>query len=169
MDKQVIKSLERLTKMRKTLSTNSTTKQSSSPSQRQKRQVIRSQKKLSTTLRQKKKMSPRSAKAKGRKLQQWVVEKLLSLMTNLTNLDIKSTPMGVNGVDVQLSSQALEKFPYSIECKNTERTRTLYNYYRQACSYEELGEPIVIIKMNREKPLAIVDAEHFIKLGIKND
>ena len=127
MDKQVIKSLERLTKMRKTLSTNSTTKQSSLPSQRQKRQVIRAQKKLSTTLNQKKKMSPRSAKAKGRKLQQWVVEKLLSLMTNLTNLDIKSTPMGVNGVDVQLSSLAQKFFPYDIECKNPERTKTIYN------------------------------------------
>ena len=109
-------------------------------------------------------MSVRSAKAKGRKLQTWVAEKLLSLLKNVTELDIKSTPMGVNGVDVQLSSQAFKQFPYNIECKNTERLTTIYNYYEQAISHNNKGEPILIIKMNRQKPLAIVDAEHFIEM-----
>ena len=113
------------------------------------------------------KMSVRSAKAKGRKLQTWVAEKLLSLLKNVTELDIKSTPMGVNGVDVQLSSQAFKQFPYNIECKNTERIRTIYNYYEQAISHDNIekeGEPLLIIKMNRQKPLVVVDAEHFIEL-----
>ena len=109
-------------------------------------------------------MNIKSAKAKGRKLQTWVVEQLLSLFSSLTPLDVKSTPMGVNGVDVQLSTSAQKKFSYDIECKNTERTKTIYNYYSQASDHSNGGEPLVIIKMNRQKPLAIVDAEHFLKL-----
>jgi hypothetical protein len=117
-------------------------------------------------LKKKKPMSTRSAKAKGRKLQTWVVDKILSLFPVLTPLDVKSTPMGVNGVDVQLSTLAQKLFPYDIECKNTERTKTIYNYYEQAIDHTSGGEPLVVIKMNRQKPLAIVDAEHFMELTL---
>ncbi len=113
----------------------------------------------------KKRMSPRSAKAKGRKLQNWVAEQLLSTLKRLTSLDVRSTPMGVNGVDVQLSTAAYNQFPYDIECKNTERMTTLYNYYEQAISHDSGGEPLLIVKMNHKKPLAVVDAEHFIKVA----
>ena len=114
-----------------------------------------------------KKMKPRSAKAKGRKLQNWVADYLISLLPKLTPLDVRSTPMGSNGVDVQLSTAAYNMFPYDIECKNTERTKTIYNYYEQATNHDTGGEPLVIIKMNRQKPLAIVDAEHFMRLSCK--
>ena len=112
----------------------------------------------------KKKMSPRTSKAKGRRLQNWVADKLLAVFKALTPLDVRSTPMGVNGVDVQLSTAAFKEFPYDIECKNTERTKTIYNYYEQAISHNNKGEPLLIIKMNRQKPLAIMDAEHFIEM-----
>jgi hypothetical protein len=46
---------------------------------------------------------------------------------------------------------------------------TIYNYYEQAVGHGNSGEPLLIIKMNRQKPLAIVDAEHFIELVVKND
>jgi hypothetical protein len=114
-------------------------------------------------------MRPQSAKAKGRKLQTWIVEKLLNLLKNVTGLDIKSTPMGVNGVDVQLSTAAFKQFPYNIECKNTQRLTTIYNYYEQAESHNHYGKPLVIVKMNRKKPLAIIDAEHFIELGVRDE
>jgi len=112
----------------------------------------------------KKKMTPKTSKAKGRRLQTWVADKLLSVFKALTSLDVRSTPMGVNGVDVQLSTAAFKKFPYDIECKNTERTKTIYNYYEQAISHNNKGEPLLIIKMNRQRPLAIMDAEHFIEI-----
>tara|TARA_R100000781_G_scaffold1624_1_gene2769 strand:- start:498 stop:1010 length:513 start_codon:yes stop_codon:yes gene_type:complete len=111
-----------------------------------------------------KKMTPKTSKAKGRRLQNWVADKLLSVFKALTSLDVRSTPMGVNGVDVQLSTAAFKKFPYDIECKNTERTKTIYNYYEQAISHNNKGEPLLIIKMNRQRPLAIMDAEHFIEI-----
>ena len=149
----------------KTSSRSSTTTSSSHKSKVGVRQRSSRQKVLLKSV--SKKMSPRSAKAKGRKLQTWVVEKLLSVFKRLTSLDVRSTPMGVNGVDVQLSTSAYRKFPYNIECKNTERIRTIYNYYEQAISHDNIekeGEPLLIIKMNRQKPLVVVDAEHFIEL-----
>ena len=149
----------------KTSYRSSTTKSSSTKSKVGARQRSSQQKVLLKSV--SKKMSPRSAKAKGRKLQTWVVEKLLSVFKRLTPLDVRSTPMGVNGVDVQLSSSAYRKFPYNIECKNTERMRTIYNYYEQAISHDLIdkdGEPLLILKMNRQKPLVVVDAEHFIEL-----
>ena len=149
----------------KTSSRNSTTTSSSHKSKVAARQRLSQQKVSLKSV--SKKMSPRSAKAKGRKLQTWVVERLLRVFKRLTPLDVRSTPMGVNGVDVQLSSLAYRKFPYNIECKNTERIRTIYNYYEQAISHDTIekeGEPLLIIKMNRQKPLVVVDAEHFIEL-----
>ena len=151
------------------LSKNSTAKSLSRPSKRKVRKLPSQRLTSQKSVLKKKRMSPRSAKAKGRKLQTWVAEKLLSLLKRVTELDIKSTPMGVNGVDVQLSTVAYKQFPYNIECKNTERMTTIYNYYEQAESHDYKGEPLLIIKMNRRKPLAIVDAEHFMEVVTKND
>ena len=163
MVRQTLKSSKSPKTKRATSSRNSTkVRRSLRSPQRSKR--LSSQPTKSTKSVLKKRMSPRSAKAKGRKLQNWVVEKLLDTFKGLTNLDIRSTPMGVNGVDVQLSTAAYKKFPYDIECKNTERMTTLYNYYEQAISHETGGEPLLIVKMNHKKPLAIMDAEHFIKV-----
>ena len=140
-------------------------KASRSPRSTLKGKSVPSQQKQSTKSVSKKRMSPRSAKAKGRKLQNWVAEQLLGILKGLTSLDVRSTPMGVNGVDVQMSTAAYKQFPYDIECKNTERMTTLYNYYEQAISHDSGGEPLLVVKMNHKKPLVVVDAEHFIKVA----
>ena len=106
----------------------------------------------------------RSRKAKGRRLQNWVRDSLRGLFLTLTDDDIRVAIMGETGADVKLSADAKKLFPYDIECKNTERMTTLYNYYEQAISHETGGEPLLIVKMNHKKPLAIMDAEHFIKV-----
>ena len=72
--------------------------------------------------------------------------------------------MGVNGVDVQFSTAAYRKFPYDIECKNTEGWKKLYDAYDQADGHGD-NQPIVFIKMNRRNPLVIVDAKHFLRLN----
>ncbi|GEM_PF-605994 len=154
----------RLPQKKRTTSSRNSTKVRRSPRFARRSKPLSSQQTKSTKSVLKRKMSPRSAKAKGRKLQNWVVEKLLELYKGLTTLDIRSTPMGVNGVDVQFSTAAYKKFPYDIECKNTERMTTLYNYYEQAISHDTGGEPLLIVKMNHKKPLAIMDAEHFFKV-----
>ena len=45
-------------------------------------------------------MKPASAKNKGRLLQQWVRDILLSKLKGVEDDDVKSTPMGVNGPDI---------------------------------------------------------------------
>lgn len=108
-------------------------------------------------------MKTASRKNKGRLLQQWVVKVILSVCPELTKDDVRSTSMGAGGVDVQLSAAAKKLIPYSIETKNQEVSKTVYDWYAQACDHGS-GEPLLVIKRNREKPLVVVDAEHFIKV-----
>lgn len=102
-----------------------------------------------------------SRKAKGRRLQQWVRDKILARFTDLEQDDVKSTGMGQGGEDIQLSPAARKLFPFTVECKNTERIN-VYAFYDQACAHDK-GEPLVILKSNHKKALAVVDAEYFIE------
>jgi len=103
-----------------------------------------------------------SAKAKGRKLQQWTAEQILQTYPHLENDDVRSTSMGVSGSDVQLSPLARKSFSYDVECKSLARVG-VYRYVDQ-CNNRSDTQPLVIVKENRRKPLAVVDAEHFFEL-----
>jgi hypothetical protein len=107
-------------------------------------------------------MKPSSAKDKGRKLQQWVRDKLLEGAPELEQDDIKSTSMGAGGEDVQLSPAARKVYPAQFECKNRAKI-AVYQDYQQAMTHGK-HEPVVILKQNYAKPLALVDAEWFFKL-----
>ena len=107
-------------------------------------------------------MKPQSAKAKGRALQQWVVDKLVELL-GFDPEDLESRPMGSNGEDIIMGVQSRKQFPYSIECKNQESVN-VWKAYEQSQENCKAYEPLVIIKRNRTKPLALVDAEYFIRL-----
>ena len=104
-----------------------------------------------------------SAKAKGRKLQQWVRNVILEQNISLEEDDVKSTSMGASGEDVQLSPHARKKLPVSIECK-ARKSIAVYSYYSQAeTNCPKDIEPVVVIKADRKKPLALVDAEFFFR------
>jgi hypothetical protein len=110
-------------------------------------------------------ISVRSRKAKGRKLQQWVRDELLKVFPSLNNNDVQSAIMGESGQDIKLSNVAKESIKYSIECKNKQTFKGIYDIMEQAQSNAEDKQiPLAIIKMNKLQPLAIVDASHFIKL-----
>ena len=109
-----------------------------------------------------KSIRPQSAKAKGRRLQQHVRDAILEDYPSLESDDVRSTSMGAGGEDVQLSPAARKLFPYSIECKNLAKI-AVFNYYEQATGHGN-HEPLVVIKQNRSKPLAVVDLEHFMEL-----
>jgi hypothetical protein len=111
-------------------------------------------------------MKTSSAKAKGRKLQQWLRDKLLAIHLTLEPDDIKSTGMGQSGEDIQLSPAARKLIPYTFECKNVEKLN-VWAAYDQACEHGK-GEPVLVMKRNNRNPLVVVDAEHFLK-GIKRD
>ncbi len=105
-----------------------------------------------------------SAKAKGRKLQQWVVTKLHEKFPNLEEGDLKSTSMGANGEDVQMSPAARKSIPLSIECK-ARGSLAVYGWLEQAKANCPKGfEPVLVVKQDRSKPVVIVDADYFFTL-----
>lgn len=106
-----------------------------------------------------------SAKAKGRKLQQWVRTQLIEEL-EIHEEDIESRSMGAGGEDLVMARAAREKFDYSIECKNVEKLN-VWNAYEQAKVNAKNHEPIVIMKKNNKRPLVVLDAEYFIKMHKK--
>jgi hypothetical protein len=113
-------------------------------------------------------MKVQSAKAKGRRLQQWVRDKLIEML-DVHPEDIESRSMGAGGEDLIMARAARQKFPHSIECKNVEKLN-IWDAYEQASANSGDYEPLVVIKKNGKKPLVVVDAEYFITLfGDKND
>ena len=107
-------------------------------------------------------MKTQSAKAKGRRLQQWVRDLLIEEL-RVHPEDVESRSMGAGGEDLIMARAAREKFPYSIECKNQEKVN-IWESYSQAVENCKDYEPIVVVKRNNHKPLVLVDAEYFIGL-----
>lgn len=107
-------------------------------------------------------MTPASAKSKGRRLQQHVRDLLLELFPELEPDDVKSTGMGQQGEDIMLSPAARRFIPFQIECKNKAASQ-VHTYYSQA---KEHGthEPLVVVKKDRDIPLAVLSLESFLKL-----
>ena len=103
-----------------------------------------------------------SAKAKGRRFQQWVRDKLIETL-NVHPEDVESRSMGAGGEDLIMARAAREKFPYSVECKNQEKIN-IWESYKQADSNSKVYEPVVVLKRNNHKPLVLVDAEYFVNL-----
>ena len=107
-------------------------------------------------------MKPQSAKAKGRKFQQWVRDLILNTFDDyLEPDDCTSRSMGASGEDILLSPRARQYLPFSIECKFRKKV-AIYDYYEQAVANSEEYEPLLFIKANNKKPLAVVDAEYFV-------
>ena len=109
-------------------------------------------------------MNTATRKAKGKRLQKFVCNLILKYHTILEDKDVQSIRMGRKGEDIQLSEKAKIFIPYSIECKNQEKMKYLWDAYEQAVSNANQLEPMVVLKINQKKPLVLVDAEHFFKL-----
>lgn len=112
-----------------------------------------------------------SAKAKGRNLQQAVAAAILATFPALEPDDVRSTSMGVGGEDVQLSPAARAAFPFTIECKQRAE-HAVYTFYDQASSHGSKQraagkpgyEPLVVVRADHRKALAVVDLDFFLKL-----
>ena len=59
-------------------------------------------------------MKTQSAKAKGRKLQQWVRDQIIEQL-EVHPEDIESRSMGAGGEDLIMARAARQKFPFSVE------------------------------------------------------
>ena len=112
--------------------------------------------------------SSKSAKAKGRRLQNLVRDLLRSAFSFLHEDDVKSQTMGMSGEDIVLSPEARKSIPYSFECKNVERLN-LWDAIDQAKSNCDDRCPVVVLKKNRRNAYAVLPLEQFIKLIKKKD
>ncbi len=109
-------------------------------------------------------MKTASGKAKGRKLQQIVRDKILEAFPTLEPDDCRSTSMGASGEDIQLSPAARKLFPYSVEAK-ARASISVYAWYQQAKTNAPKGmEPLLVIKQNYGKPLVVIDLDSFMEL-----
>tara|TARA_Y100000004_G_scaffold57889_1_gene64486 strand:+ start:6585 stop:6950 length:366 start_codon:yes stop_codon:yes gene_type:complete len=114
-------------------------------------------------------MKIKSAKAKGRNLQNLVRDKLRKIFVDhwrkvpkLEYDDIKSQTMGMGGEDIVLSPTAKKLIPYSFECKNTERLN-LWASLKQCEDNCEGRDPVLIIKRNRSQVYAVIKFDSFLK------
>jgi hypothetical protein len=71
--------------------------------------------------------------------------------------------MGASGTDVQLSTAALSRFPYDVECKNR-AAFAIYSDFEQASGRAGGRESLLVIKANHRLPLAVITLEHFMSL-----
>jgi hypothetical protein len=109
-----------------------------------------------------------SAKAKGRNLQKWAVEKIAALLgeelcEDKDSNDIRSREMGQPGVDVWLHKRLRTKFPIAVECKAQE-TISLHAFIEQAKNNTSPDLPfwLLVIKNKLIKnPVAVMDWDLF--------
>ena len=112
----------------------------------------------------KKGITPQSAKAKGRRLQQKVAATMLRLAPSLHPDDVQSRSMGAGGEDIMLSKAARQVYPISIECKAKAKFAG-YSLMDQAKANCPKGsEPVVVVQADRRSPLVLVDYEHYLDL-----
>ncbi len=117
----------------------------------------------------KKPISIASRKAKARKLQQWVCQKVSDLLKIPWGKDelIASREMGQSGVDVKLIGVAKEQFPFSVECKWQE-TWSIPEWVKQAKANQKEGTDwLLVCKRKNEKPIIIMDAGEFFLLQLE--
>ena len=111
-------------------------------------------------------MRVQSAKQKGRRLQQYVRDKIYEYFPSLRSGDVRSTPMGVSGSDIMLSPAARDVFNFDVECKNVEKLN-VWKAIEQAESNRDNefnSEPIVIISRNKAKKYVVVELDYFMKI-----
>ena len=108
-------------------------------------------------------MKPRSAKNKGKRLQNKVRDLILEKFTQLEPDDVRSITMGDSGEDILLSPAARRLFPFSVECKNQEKLN-IWSSLEQAEGNSGNHPPLVIFKRNRTKTYTVLEFDELLKL-----
>ena len=109
-------------------------------------------------------MKPRSAKNKGKRLQNAIRDLILEHFPQLEPDDVVSTLMGDSGTDIKLSPAARKVFPYSPECKNQEKVNIWAALEQAETNTKENTYPVVFFKRNNTKTYAIIHADHLLEL-----
>ena len=108
-------------------------------------------------------MKPRSAKNKGKRLQNTIRDLILEKFDSLEKDDVRSNTMGDSGEDILLSPAARRLFPFSVECKNQEKLN-IWSALVQAEENSGDHAPLVIFKRNRTKTYAVLEFDKLLEL-----
>ena len=108
-------------------------------------------------------MKTSSKKGKGRRLQNFVRDKLYEYFPSLRTGDVKSAVMGESGEDIKLSPAAKDLIRFSFECKNQERLN-IWDSLSQAETNSSSRIPAVVFKRNRSKTYVAFEFEDFLNL-----
>ena len=110
-----------------------------------------------------------SAKGKGRELQ----DRVCQMVSDLTGIPwgredddlIQPRPGAQKGVDIILHGEALEQFPFSVECKSRE-SWGLPGFIRQARKNQKDGTDWLLVLKRKEfkKPIVVMDETTFFNL-----
>ena len=109
-------------------------------------------------------MKPRSAKNKGKRLQNKIRDLILEKFNNILERDdVRSITMGDSGEDILLSPAARRLFPFSVECKSQEKL-SIWSSLEQAEDNSGDHIPLLIFKRNRSKTYAVLEFDELLKL-----
>ena len=108
-------------------------------------------------------MKQTSRRAKGKKLQKILRDKLLKAFPHLHPIDVRVAKSGENGEDLKLSRIARRLIPYQWECKNQQKFKTIYSFWDQSVRHGKY-EPVLVVKQNSRRSLAVIDLDQFIDL-----
>ena len=110
--------------------------------------------------------TPKTRKAKGRKFQQEVAERISGLLTIPVEKDgdIESRPMGQAGPDVILRGEAKKLFPFAVETKFTEKWNVSKWIEQAKSNSSEDLDWLLICKKSRTSPVVIMDIDLFFRL-----
>lgn len=109
-------------------------------------------------------MTPASAKAKGRTLQNNMCAHLRCLYGCHPD-DIRPAIMGESGADVKVSPALRSRFPYSIECKNQERI-SIWDALAQAEAHarNDTTTPALVFHRNRSRTWVAIPIDDWLHL-----
>tara|TARA_X000000368_G_C23049480_1_gene720676 strand:- start:536 stop:877 length:342 start_codon:yes stop_codon:yes gene_type:complete len=108
-------------------------------------------------------MKSRSAKNKGKRLQNSVRDLILEKFQQLEEDDVRSITMGDSGEDILLSPAARKLFPFSVECKNQEKIN-IWSSLEQAETNSGKHTPLLVFKRNRSKTYAVLQLDDLMRL-----
>ena len=108
-------------------------------------------------------MKTRSAKNKGKRLQNDVRDLILETFKELEPDDVRSTTMGDSGEDILLSPAARKLFPFAVECKNQERLN-IWDSLSKAEWNAGPHIPLLVFKRNRSKTYVAMNIDYLMDL-----
>ena len=109
-------------------------------------------------------MKPRSAKNKGKRLQNKIRDLILEKFNNILEQDdVRSITMGDSGEDILLSPVARRLLPFSVECKAQE-SLSIWSALEQAESNAGKHIPLLVFKRNRSKTYAVLEFDKLLEL-----